>query len=303
MTGLAPWVADLGSSVSLALSGLLVIGLTLVAPFGISILLGLDRKVSASMQLRIGPPVLQPWYDLTKLVSKRTVPGDRVAAGLLTAQVVVAAGALGMLLAGGDLVVAILVLGVARVLFILAAGAVESPFAQLGVAREIILLLLAEPLMLLVAIAYGTVAGSFSAAAIAAAEPPALALPTLGLTLGVLLAVALRKSPFDIATSHHAHQELVKGSTTEMAGPWLALGELGHWFEIAFVIVLIGLGAAAIPPLAVGLIAATYLVAIVVDNAMPRATWRAALAVGWGAGGTAAIVALIVSRLVAAGGP
>lgn len=303
MTGLAPWVADLGPWVSLALSGLLVIGLTLVAPFGISILLGIDRRVSASMQLRIGPPVLQPWYDLTKLVSKRTVPGDRLAAGLLAAQVVVAAGALGMLLAGGDLVVAILVLGVARVLFILAAGAVESPFAQLGVAREIILLLLAEPLMLLVAIAYGTVAGSFSAAAIAAAEPPALALPTLGLTLGVLLAVALRKSPFDIATSHHAHQELVKGSTTEMAGPWLALAELGHWFETAFVLVLIGLGAAAIPPLAVGLIAATYLVAIVVDNAMPRATWRAALAVGWGAGGAAAIVALIGSRLVASGGP
>jgi len=115
MTGLAPWVADVGPWVSLALSGLLVIGLTLVAPLGISILLGIDRRVSASMQLRIGPPVLQPWYDLTKLVSKRTVPGDRVAAGLLTAQVVVAAGALGMLLAGGDLVVAILVLGVATV--------------------------------------------------------------------------------------------------------------------------------------------------------------------------------------------
>ena len=303
MTGIERGALDPGAWATVAMSGLIVLAITLAALFGVSLLLGLDRKISASMQLRIGPPVLQPWYDLTKLGAKRTVPGDRLAAALLAAQVVVAAGAVAMLIAGGDLIVAILILGAARVLFILAAGAIESPFAQLGVAREIILLLLSEPLMLLVAIGYGTVAGSFSAAAIAASEPPALVLPTLGLTLGVLLAVALRKSPFDIATSHHAHQELVKGSTTELAGAWLALAELGHWFETTFVIVLIGLGAAAIPAVAVGLIAATYLVAIVVDNAMPRATWRAALAVGWGAGGTAAIVALIGGRLLATGGP
>lgn len=291
-----------GSAIGVAAWGLAVAAMTLAAPLVVSLLVGIDRKISASMQLRIGPPLLQAWYDLTKLGSKRTEAGDPLAAGLLAAHVVVAAGALAMVLAGGDLVVAILILGVARVLFILAAGAVESPFAQLGVAREIILLLVSEPLMLLVAIAYGTAAGSFSTAAIAAVEPPALTLPTLGLTLGVLLAVALRKSPFDIATSHHAHQELVKGSTTEMAGPWLALAELGHWFETAFVLVLIALAAAAVPAVAIGLVAVTYVVAIVVDNAMPRATWRAALAVGWGVGGTAAIVALFGGRIVAMGG-
>ena len=36
-------------------------------------------------------------------------------------------------------------------------------------------------------------------------------------------AVKLRKSPFDLSTSHHAHQEMVKGLTTEMAGPTLAI--------------------------------------------------------------------------------
>ncbi len=286
-----------------AVPTLLVLAVTFASPLGIGLLMGLDRKVTASIQLRIGPPLLQPLYDLTKLLAKRANPADRLAAGLLSAQVVMAAGAVALLFAGADLVVAVLIFGVARVLFILAAGAVESPFAQLGVGREIILLVIAEPLMLLAAVAYGTVAGSFSVAAIAAAEPPALALPTLGLTLGVLLAIALRKSPFDIATSHHAHQELVKGSTTEMAGPWLALAELGHWFEIAFVVVFIALAAARLPILAVGLIAATYAMTIVVDNTLPRATWRAALAVGWGLGGAAVIVALVLSQLLRAGGP
>ena len=285
---------------------LLVIALALagaaVAPIVVGLLLGVDRRVTAAMQLRVGPPVLQPLYDLTKLAAKRNLPVDRLAASLLVAHAIVAAGALAILLAGGDLIVAVLVLGAAQVLFILAAAAVESPYAQIGVSREIVLLLAVEPLLLLVAVAYGSVAGSFSVAAVAAAPPPLLALPTLGLTLGVLLAVSLRKSPFDLATSHHAHQELVKGSTTEMAGPWLALAEVGHWYEAAFVMVLIALAAVQAPIVALILVAATYLVAVVADNTMPRATWRAALALAWGLGGTAAVVALVVARLVNGGG-
>ncbi|OGN82571.1 MAG: hypothetical protein A2X23_01360 [Chloroflexi bacterium GWC2_73_18] len=285
---------------------LLVIALALagaaVAPIVVGLLLGVDRRVPAAMQLRVGPPVLQPLYDLTKLAAKRNLPVDRLAASLLVAHAIVAAGALAILLAGGDLIVAVLVLGAAQVLFILAAAAVESPYAQIGVSREIVLLLAVEPLLLLVAVAYGSVAGSFSVAAVAAAPPPLLALPTLGLTLGVLLAVSLRKSPFDLATSHHGHQELVKGSTTEMAGPWLALAEVGHWYEAAFVMVLIALAAVQAPIVALILVAATYLVAVVADNTMPRATWRAALALAWGLGGTAAVVALVVARLVNGGG-
>jgi ech hydrogenase subunit B len=269
-----------------------------LAPIVIGVLLGIDRRVTAAVQLRVGPPVLQSLYDLTKLAAKESRPVDRVSAGLLVAHVVMAFGALAIVLAGGDLIVAVLVLGTAQVLFILAAAAVESPYAQLGAFREVILLLAGEPLMLLVAIAYGSVAGSFSAASVAAAPPPVLVLPTLGLTLGVLLAIALRKSPFDLASSHHAHQELVKGSTTEMAGPWLALAELGHWFEAAMVLALIGLAAVRQPLLALALVAATYGVVLAVDNTFPRATWRAAMLIAWVVGGGGAILALLSGGLV-----
>jgi ech hydrogenase subunit B len=280
---------------------LVVVG-TLAAPVGVGLLMGADRKVTAALQLRIGPPLLQPLYDLTKLLAKTSPPTDRLVAALLVAHFVLAAGSLALVLAGGDLLAAVLVLGAAEVLFVLAAASIESPYAQLGASRELVLLVAMEPLLVLVVIAYAVVADSFSAAAIAAGPALiALSLPTLGVTLAVLLAATLRKSPFDLASSHHAHQELVKGSTTEMAGRWLALAELGHWYEAALVLVLIGLAAASQPLVAAALIAITYGVVIVADNTVPRATWRTAIAVAWGIGGTAAIVALAMARLADGG--
>jgi ech hydrogenase subunit B len=280
---------------------LVVIG-TLVAPVGVGLLMGADRKVTAAMQLRVGPPLLQPLYDLTKLLAKASPATDRAIAGLLAGQVVLAAGALALVLSGGDLLAAVLVLGAAKVLFILAAAAVESPYAQLGASRELVILVAMEPLLILVVIAYAVAAGSFSTSAIASQSALVLSLPTLGLTLAVLLAAALRKSPFDLASSHHAHQELVKGSTTEMAGRWLAAAELGHWYETAVLLVVIALAAAQMPVLAVVLVAATYGLVVVVDNSVPRATWRTALAVAWGLGGAAAIVALVTAGALGGGG-
>jgi ech hydrogenase subunit B len=288
-----------GSNVLVAL--LLIAAGVLLAPIAVGLLLGVDRRVTAGMQARLGPPVLQPLYDVTKLAAKLSAPPDRLAAGLLVAQACLAAGGLAIVLAGGDLIVAVLVIGAAQVCFILAAAAVESPYAQLGVSREVIILVASEPLLLIVVVAYGLVAGSFSSAQVASAPPVVLAVPTLGITLGVLLAISLRKSPFDLATSHHAHQELVKGSTTEMSGPWLALADLGHWYEAALVIVLIVLSAAQAPALALGLVVATYVLVVLVDNTLPRATWRAALTVAWGVGGTAAAIALVTAHLAGGG--
>ncbi len=289
MTGLEP----------LALA-LVVVG-TLVAPVGVGLLIGADRKMTAAVQLRVGPPLLQPLYDLTKLLAKASPAPDRLMGALVAAHLVLAAGAFAIVLAGGDLLVAVLVLGAAQVLFILAAASVESPYAQLGASRELVVLVATEPLLILVVIAYAVAAGTFSAGAIAGGSVLVLTLPTLGVTLAVLLAATLRKSPFDIASSHHAHQELVKGSTTEMAGRWLALAELGHWYETALVLVLIVLAVGRLPVVALILVGATYGAVIIADNSLPRATWRMALAVAWGLGGIAAIIALVTAGALGGG--
>ena len=284
------------------LAALVVAGGTLLAPVAVGLLIGVDRKANAAVQLRVGPPVLQPLYDVTKLLAKASAGSDRVAAGLLAAHLVLAAGSFALILAGGDLLVAVLVLGAANLSFILAASAVESPFAQLGAGRELVVLVATEPLLILVVVAYALVAGSFSSAAIAAGSPYMVAVPTLALPLAVLLSATLRKSPFDLASSHHGHQELVKGSTTEMAGGWLAIAELGHWYEAAVILALIVLAAARLPVLAAALVAALYAVVIVADNTLPRATWRAAIAIAWGVGGGGAAAALVTALLASTNG-
>jgi hypothetical protein len=86
-----------------------------------------------------------------------------------------------------------------------------------------------------------------------------------------------------------------------MAGRWLALSELGHWYEAAVVLALIVLAAGRLPIVALILLVATYGAVVVADNSLPRATWRMALAVAWGIGGAAAIVALMTAGAVGVG--
>jgi hypothetical protein len=114
-------------------------------------------------------------------------------------------------------------------------------------------------------------AGTFSAAAIAGGSVLVLTLPTLGLTLAVLLAATLRKSPFDIASSHQ------------------------------LVLVLIVLAVGRLPVVALILVGVTYGAVVIADNSLPRATWRMALAVAWGVGGSAAIIALVTAGALGGG--
>lgn len=50
----------------------------ILAPFLGALLAGIDRKITARMQGRPGPPVLQPLYDVTKLMKKQTKVINRV---------------------------------------------------------------------------------------------------------------------------------------------------------------------------------------------------------------------------------
>lgn len=49
-----------------------------LAPFLGALLAGVDRKITARMQGRQGPPVLQPLYDVAKLLKKQTKVINRV---------------------------------------------------------------------------------------------------------------------------------------------------------------------------------------------------------------------------------
>ena len=89
-----------------------------------------------------------------------------------------------------------------------------------------------EPMVLLLAVAYFLATGSFDVEAIIHVPAPIIG-STVGVFIGMLfiLTIKLRKSPFDLSYSHHAHQDLVKGVTTEMSGRVLGMVDIMHWCE------------------------------------------------------------------------
>jgi formate hydrogenlyase subunit 4 len=97
----------------------------------------------------------------------------------------------------------------------------------------------------------------------------------------MVLTIKLRKSPFDLSTSHHAHQEIVKGVTTEFSGPMFGLVELAHWYENIFLLGFVYLFFAWNPAIAIVAIVIVYFLEIVIDNTFSRVTWQTTLKSSW----------------------
>jgi len=113
-----------------------------------------DRKVTARLQWRVGPPLLQPFYDLVKLLGKEiVVPAQSSRLAFLGAPLVGLAGAsLAAALVGsaavhaqasftGDLIVVLYLLVLPSLAIILGGAASRNPLASVGASREMKLVL------------------------------------------------------------------------------------------------------------------------------------------------------------------
>ena len=255
------------------------------APIAGGLIAGIDRKITARMQGRVGPPLLQPFYDVGKLFEKENVVVTIAQNFYVLAYLVFIAVSGALFFAGGDLLLVVFAFTLAHVFLVLGAYAVHSPYSHIGAERELIQLMAYEPMIILAAVGLYMVTNSFNVADIAAATVPAiLYLPGVFIGFAVILTIKLRKSPFDISTSHHAHQEIVKGITTEFSGSTLGQVEIAHWYENVFLLGFIYLFFAWNPVIGIIAVAVTYLAEIFVDNVTARARWQAALKSGWAAG-------------------
>jgi ech hydrogenase subunit B len=124
-------------------------------------------------------------------------------------------------------------------------------------------------------------------------EPLLLKLPFLFVVLGYSLSIKLRKSPFDLSTSHHAHQELVKGLLTDYSGSFLALTEIGHWYEVVLLLGLCSLFWATNWIGMIVIVAVTYVLEVLIDNVSARLNWRWMLGYVWAMGLTLSMVNLV----------
>ena len=254
----------------------------LLAPLAGGLLAGLDRKITARMQGRIGPPLLQPFYDLSKLFSKRLAPVNRLQVPLVASHFffIVLTGVL--FFEGSDILLIIFVLTLAEVFLVLAAYSTGSPYGSIGAERELILMMAYEPMIILTLVGLYEGAKSFNFYEIFASESPLiLELPGIYLGLLCVLVMKMQKSPFDISTSHHAHQELVKGLTADLGGPALGLVELAHWYESVYLYAIVFLFFSASPLMAVVGLAVTYFLVILIDNITARVKWQATLGIAW----------------------
>ena len=223
----------------MAVKVVVVLAYLILAPFIGGLLDGLDRIISARMQRRKGPGILQPFYDLGKLFSKQLIAVNNVQLLLNLSYLVILMIAGAMLFSGADLLMVLFILSTADMFLIMAASSDSSPYANMGASREMLQMMAYEPLTLLVAVGFYLTTGSFHVGDISQ-QPVSAVLWMPGLLVGFMFTAAIkfRKSPFDLSTSHHAHQEMVKGITTEMSGSALAIMNIAEYYEM---IVLLGI--------------------------------------------------------------
>lgn len=247
----------------------------IAAPLLGGFIAGADRILTARMQSRRGPPVLQPFYDISKLWQKEKAFTSPVEMIFTSGYLILIAFSGALLFAGGDLLLVVFALALAHTFLILAAYAANAPYSGIGAERELIGVMVAEPILILLAAGFFLVTGSFFVSDILTAGTPAiLSLPGIFLALFAVLTLKLRKSPFDIATSHHAHQELVKGVTSSFSGKTLAKVEIAHWYETILILALLFLFFAGNPVLGVVVVIICYFLEILMDNLFPRVTWK-----------------------------
>lgn len=190
---------------------------------------GISRKVSARIQHRRGPPIIQPFFDLIKTMSKENITPKAANGFLMTLCPIVSfAAAVSAILfvpvAGlpaivfeGNIFVFLYFLLLSVVFMAIAGFATGSPFGVVGSMREIVQIISYELPFVISVISLG-IMSSFT---ITSGIPFGYPFIMLGFILGIMGKLGL--APFHIP---EAEQEIVEGPATEYTGPRLGMFQI-----------------------------------------------------------------------------
>jgi formate hydrogenlyase subunit 4 len=196
---------------------------------------GVVRKVKAVIHSRKGPPLVQTYIDIFKLLGKEdlrctTSAMFRFAPAVVLASFLVVAALTPLGTGGtgvqGDMITWLyfLVLGAAVIIMMAAASA--NPFASAGAAREMMMLLSVEPIVVAALLTAAVKSQSLRLTDMSAwniAGGPSISMVTAGIAFFLALQATMGKLPFDIS---EAESEIVDGPLVEQSGPSLALLKL-----------------------------------------------------------------------------
>jgi ech hydrogenase subunit B len=257
---------------------LVVIG----APILGCLIAGVDRRLTARLQGRVGPPILQPYYDVVKLFKKENMivhPAQNFYVIIYLFFVILS---LLMLVFRQDMLMIIFVFTISSVALIVGGMSTGSPYAKVGSSREIMAILSYEPILILYALAIYLLTGTFKLSALDTLKNPLLFyIPLIFISMMFVMNIKFKKSPFDYSTSHHAHQELVKGMLTEYSGPGLGVIEVGHFYEYVFLLGLMYMFGSSNIILGLILAVIAFLFIIIMDNITARVYWQWMLRISW----------------------
>lgn len=299
---------------------------TLIFPgFLFSIVLGLVaswlvRKVSALVQYRVGPPVLQPFYDVGKLLGKEILIPQEAQRAVFVGAPLVGLAALIVLATllwrtildqapfVGDVIVVMYLMILPSLALILGGSASASPHAALGASREMKLVLSYElPLILalvVVLIKSTDADGQVSLSLAALAENiPVLSVSGMLAFLTAIFCIHAKLGyvPFDIAESE---TEIASGLIMEYSGALLALWKLMHALMLVvlplFLILLFlgGFGTTGWSLVAaIGKYVLILVLMILIKNTNPRVRIDQAMRFFWGICGAVMVVAVIMATV------
>jgi formate hydrogenlyase subunit 4 len=236
----------------LAVQGAQMLLILLLAP----LLTGFVRKVKAHLLRRRGPPLLQPYRDLVRLMRKevvlapnaswlfRVIPYLAFAATWVAASLVPTFGT-GLLFSwSADLIAIIALLGSARFVLALAGLDIGTSFGGIGSSREVMIASLAEPALIMIVFTLALIAGSTQLSTMAEYMlSPAVGLRvSLGLALLSLTMVALAENariPVDNPATHLELTMVHEAMALEYSGRHLALIDLTASLKLVLYLSLI----------------------------------------------------------------
>jgi len=219
------------------------------------LLLGFTRKIKARLLARQGPPIVQPYSDLVRLVRKEAVLAEnaswlfRSAPYLIFAATWVAAALIPTFATGlyfswsADLIAITALIGSARFFLALAGMDVGTSFGGLGSSREMLFASLAEPAMIMIVFTVALVAGSTQLSTIADFMLAHGGLRvSLALALIALIIVAIAENariPVDNPATHLELTMVHEAMVLEYSGRHLALIELAAALKLLLYVSLI----------------------------------------------------------------
>ena len=271
------------------------------APFLGGLLFGLDRKITARLQGRKGPPIIQAFLRSYQIVGQGRLLYQPAAYSIFS-YLLWMVMALAILLARQDFFDFCIHPYFCGSFASSGGLCYQVPYSHVGSNREMLQILAAEPVLVFLAFALYLSTGSFLIGGLFLVDSPLLfSYPLLFLAVLMILTIKMRKSPFDISSSSHAHQEIVRGVSTEFSGKFLALSEVAHWVELVILLIIVFLF--WVRPWWVGVLLAlgAYFVELLIDNTYARLKlgWMVKTVWAWGFGlSLANILYLVMFRYI-----